>query len=1506
MSATVESSLHMRGSSASPDNADSKLEPTSLHTPPASDMSSHGRKDEDAASSSDLSDLGEEMDAEPQLNNIGAQHELSNEIKPARFEDGIPIFEPTMEDFRDFKKYVSGTEPYGMQSGIVLINPPEEWKRAQKDLSEQVKSIRVKNPITQEFSGMQGIYTQNNMEKQRSYNLPQWKFLCESTEHQPPAQRGERRLNAEKLLHRGQKRKSEPTPMQEGQRRKPGRPRVRPADEPRSQASDSNLLAPPTPTSPEASNTIPARSVEPEDETPEPTSIKQKGRPAKEKGKPGPKPGTKRGPKNAEKADTATSVAARRLHNTQDMNNEVDEEDFVDFDYRLYDQEKWTPEYCAWLEEKYWKSLSFSNPMYGADMPGSLFDKDTKEWNVAKLPNLLDILGQPIPGVNTAYLYLGMWKATFAWHLEDVDLFSINYIHFGAPKQWYSISQADAPKFENAMKQIYGSAAKNCDQFLRHKTSLVSPSLLKQKHGVTVNKVVHREQQFVITYPIGYHSGYNLGYNCAESVNFATENWPAYGIKAKKCECEDDSVFIDVAWFMRRINGEPSPEYEEIEVEISDDDDDGPMDLPTPPSSDKGAVKASKKRKRPAEKEEKRVKKFKKIKIIRKTPCSLCPNALSCEELLPADDGSQVHRRCALYTPETYIAQKDGRDIVMNVASISKDRLELKCNECHLKKGSCFQCSQQKCTRAYHATCAMQAGVQVDVGEISVWHEGVEYRDTAFDWRCKLHRKNKKTRPNSNLAEANNLAKITETRDFRNYIASLKKGDVVQWQQSHGDDIEAGVVVDSITKDEGLLWVKVLPEEYVPKETNDANSADSSRSDVMEIPLSWVLFIDPTKSCLQKPSASALPLPDHLKGKTLSAEGAGDRNPMAGDEFVVTDKMKYEWAEFATATPFENPLQKSVDLNKEKKLWNYIGKISTDSKAQYNTDPSKKLHDPASDFLRAVEPRRVSMAPPPNPLRKYSLAATHPSYSSPASTSPHTFAKITTPSGWPQRHSSGTPLMSQQEATTSQQAKNFINSGFPISSSQNIQPYQRRPSRGAASGQMSISPAHTPVRQNSFENAKPYEYKSKSPMPQPNINITVDLNAAERQKQFQQQAALQARQESQTSNRPSQLPAYNHNNYLNNAASNHPQIHNYPTFQQQYTPAQQQQTYYKSPSGPSYSPITPGRNSFHAPNIPSAVAPPPSMQQSVSIMKPHSQAPPPLLDYPQQRPMSSISHNTHPIAVHEERQKILEEKARIERIAASANASPSSHHTRIRSNTNPGYPFKPIKELRLQKQAEIQQKEYERQTGAPRVPLGPVTANGIPPMLLNDSSHGSYSSMSCNPYPQHDGFIDPTLTLNNSPPRTSLYGPVDSTLMPMPLPLPFDQQLPVFGPHMAPQPPKKIDVQSLLAASPKKTIPAAPPSIDKAVPQADLSQILANAVSNSRQNSIDQARMYRQDRSTYQSPYDWNDISSYGYGLIGQQKPLEAERMMLAGRYYSQLNADDKDRVDASRVKIEQ
>ena len=139
----------------------------------------------------------------------------------------------------------------------------------------------------------------------------------------------------------------------------------------------------------------------------------------------------------------------------------ADEIAFEGFDYRMHDADQYTPERCTELEKAYWRTLTYNNPLYGADMPGSLFDDSTTSWNVAKLENLLDCLGKKLPGVNAAYLYLGMWKSTFSWHLEDMDLYSINYIHFGAPKQWYSISRSDKLKFERVMKSMQSRCLQN-------------------------------------------------------------------------------------------------------------------------------------------------------------------------------------------------------------------------------------------------------------------------------------------------------------------------------------------------------------------------------------------------------------------------------------------------------------------------------------------------------------------------------------------------------------------------------------------------------------------------------------------------------------------------------------------------------------------------------------------------------------------------------------------------------------------------------------------------------------------------------------------------------------------------------------------------------------------------------------------------------------------------------------------------------------------------------------
>lgn len=45
------------------------------------------------------------------------------------------------------------------------------------------------------------------------------------------------------------------------------------------------------------------------------------------------------------------------------------------------------------LERKYWKSISYIPPIYGADVNGSLFGEEIENWNVSKLDTCLDIIG---------------------------------------------------------------------------------------------------------------------------------------------------------------------------------------------------------------------------------------------------------------------------------------------------------------------------------------------------------------------------------------------------------------------------------------------------------------------------------------------------------------------------------------------------------------------------------------------------------------------------------------------------------------------------------------------------------------------------------------------------------------------------------------------------------------------------------------------------------------------------------------------------------------------------------------------------------------------------------------------------------------------------------------------------------------------------------------------------------------------------------------------------------
>lgn len=229
------------------------------------------------------------------------------------------------------------------------------------------------------------------------------------------------------------------------------------------------------------------------------------------------------------------------------------------------------------IERKYWKNATFNNPVYAADIPGTIYDEDVEEWNIGKLGTILDLIedeyGVHIEGVNTPYLYFGMWKATFAWHTEDMDLYSINYLHFGAPKTWYAVPPEHGQRLERLASGFFPGSFQSCSQFLRHKMTVISPQVLR-KFSIPYDKITQEAGQFMITFPYGYHCGFNNGFNCAESTNFASERWIDYGKKAQVCMCKKDTVKICMDMFVKTYQPDQWEEYQRTKQKDSSDSDD--------------------------------------------------------------------------------------------------------------------------------------------------------------------------------------------------------------------------------------------------------------------------------------------------------------------------------------------------------------------------------------------------------------------------------------------------------------------------------------------------------------------------------------------------------------------------------------------------------------------------------------------------------------------------------------------------------------------------------------------------------------------------------------------------------------------------------------------------------------------------------------------------------------------------------------------------------------------
>jgi len=67
-----------------------------------------------------------------------------------------------------------------------------------------------------------------------------------------------------------------------------------------------------------------------------------------------------------------------------------------------------------------------------------------------------------------------MMFSWFAWHVEDHELHSLNYLHMGAGKTWYGVPRDAAPAFEDVVRvHGYGGEVNPLGEFLA-KTAIIS------------------------------------------------------------------------------------------------------------------------------------------------------------------------------------------------------------------------------------------------------------------------------------------------------------------------------------------------------------------------------------------------------------------------------------------------------------------------------------------------------------------------------------------------------------------------------------------------------------------------------------------------------------------------------------------------------------------------------------------------------------------------------------------------------------------------------------------------------------------------------------------------------------------------------------------------------------------------------------------------------------------------------------------------------------------------
>ncbi|KAK0601837.1 hypothetical protein LWI29_027869 [Acer saccharum] len=94
--------------------------------------------------------------------------------------------------------------------------------------------------------------------------------------------------------------------------------------------------------------------------------------------------------------------------------------------------------------------------------------------------------------------------------------------------------------------------------------------------------------------------------------------------------------------------------------------------------------------------------------------CCLCPNKDGA--MKPTNDGSWAHVVCAVFVPEVFFEDPEGREGI-DCSKVPKTRWGNKCYVCRSKKGCAVECSEPNCPLWFHVTCGLKEDLYIEYSE---------------------------------------------------------------------------------------------------------------------------------------------------------------------------------------------------------------------------------------------------------------------------------------------------------------------------------------------------------------------------------------------------------------------------------------------------------------------------------------------------------------------------------------------------------------------------------------------------------------------------------------------------------------------------------------------------------------------------------------------------------------------------------------------------------------------